>query len=154
MEKKNPDFSASAVNLTNPAIVQNYLTIYHADCQSLADLQAQAAACVPLDLQAEIRAYQEILAKDQRNLRTLIDSDGSYQDIEKGIYAIKQRKVSVSYDPHLLRTCHRVEAELVIEETVNRTKIEGLLKAKLLDAIALKAEGITRETETFAYIIK
>jgi len=154
MEKKNTDYSASAVNLTNPETVASYLTIYHTDCQSLADLQAQAAACVPPDLQAKIRDYQQSLTNAQQYLRTLIDSDGSYQDIERGIYAVKQRKVSISYNPQILRGKHPAEAALVIEEMVNGTKLAGLIKGGLLDLATLKAEGSSKETETFTYIIK
>jgi len=152
--KKNLDYSASAVNLTNPPEVAEVLRCQIARRMTLNQLRNQAEDCVPLVLRNRIKELEEEIASENEGIKGYIDSFGSYQNLDLGIYALKQRRVSVSYDPKTLRSFHPAEANLVIEETVNSTKINGLIRGGLLDPGTLKTEGITKEAESFVYIIK
>lgn len=152
--KKNTDYSASAVFLCNPAEVTVGYAVLKSGRENLMALREKADSLIPQALKDEIELCQKQITEQENGLRTAIDQFGSYQDIETGEYALKQRKVSVSYDSKILRLKHPKEAELVIEETVNTTKINGLVKGGLLDLGALKTEGITKESESFVYIIK
>ena len=151
--KKNTDYSASAVNLTNHECFKGMFL-------ALRDWQEKKA-----QLEAELKVrnaeiYQLLEGCDKEiftitnDIKLSIDQYGSYQDLENGIYAVKQRKVSLSYDPKVLRIKHPKEAELVITEIVDSKKLDGLVKGGLLDKGALITEGIAKETESYAYIIK
>ncbi len=152
--KKNMDYSASAVNLTNRPEVEEKLSHFRMLIAKSKELTEKASTYIPASITAELECIQHELDEDNKAIRVAIEIFGSYQDIATGSYALKQRKVSISYDPKELRTKHPAEAALVIEETVNATKINGLIKGGLLDAGMLKTEGITKETESFAYIIR
>ncbi len=154
VEKKNTDYSASAVNLTNDYHLSDLTHRLMDNEQKLCALRNKVESLIPDDLKESIRCTEEMIKNFYDDIRLAIGEYGSYQDVEHGVYALKQRKVSVSYDPKQLRFKHPKEAELVIEESVNATKINGLIKGGLLNQADLKLEGVTKETESFAYIIK
>lgn len=152
--KKNTDYSASAVNLCNPVVIQEAHEVLRGIQQKKLDLQDRINACIPNELKVELANLEKEELSHINELKWQIDQFGSYQDLMAGFYALKQRKVSLSYDPNVLRIKHPKEAELVITEVVDSKKLDGLVKAGLLDKGSLITEGITKETESYAYIIK
>ena len=79
---------------------------------------------------------------------------GSYQDLDKGWYAVKQRKVSKSYNAEAFEKTYPQFAPAVIIKTVDTTKLNGLIKGGLLAEDDLVDVHIIKESESFAYIIK
>lgn len=104
--RKNPDYSASAVNLTNPQQVRELLSAYHAQVAALDGIAKEMEALIPETL----REQRAVLDKIHRAIRQAVDAFGSYQDVESGWYALKQRRESISDD----RTSPRMQTVLKI----------------------------------------
>jgi len=149
VEKKNPDYSGSAVKLCNPAEVGELLAQRLSLTGSIADLKDELEA---LELYRQIQETEKTLRALDEEIKQAIETHGSYQDTETGIYGVKQRKLSVIYVPGLVRDVIPKFADAVIEEVVNKIAIEGLIKGKLITPE--QADKISNTTENFAFIIK
>lgn len=150
----NIDYSKSAVNLTNPPELKDFLLAQKSRLSALAQLQEKIDACIPRELKAEFERVQNEIAVEDKGIRGYIDTFGSYQDVEAGMYAVKQKKVSVSYDPQVFRAQYPDYAPAVIKETVDTAKLTGLIKGGLLTPEDLEKKGVSMKSESFAYIIK
>jgi len=143
------DYSNSAVNLSNPPEVEELLI----QRQKVSRLQRKAQEA--LNSLPEYQNLQRLsgdIAEIDKQLKPLIDKYGSYQDTRKGLYAVKQARQSISYDPSKVKACIPQFADAVIEEVVNKGKIEGLLKGGLINRQQADACANTREIN--AYIIQ
>ncbi len=153
-ERKNIDYSVSAVNLTNPPEIKTRLSNYRDSIQAYEKLKIEAESHIPEYLRARIKNSEADLATEFKALRETIDLLGSYQDLEGGNYAVKQRKVSVSYDAGRFEYVYPQFAPAIIVKTVDTAKLKGLIKGGLITEDALAAGDISRTTESYAYIIK
>ncbi len=163
--RANPDYTASAVKLTNPQSVNDLLfrlmiveTALNATRLQM-DQVLQEHAIVETALNATRLQAEEAVAKLTWLVRTTIDSDGSYQDAEKGIYGVKQRKVSKEYDAQTFEARYPQFAPAVIIKAVNTAALNGLVKGGLLSEDELRlpsasAGKVITEKESFAFIIK
>jgi hypothetical protein len=152
-EKKNPDYSASAVNLTNPPEVQELLMAQRQRQTALVVLCDQADACVPAELKAQIAELESTIAAEQAGIKGYIDTFGSYQNLETGMYGVKQRRESVTYSPELMRKYLDPKiANLVIVESVDTRKLDGLIKGGFVTPEEVRGCGEAKES--FAYIIR
>ena len=152
--KKNLDYSASAVNLTNPPEVA-VLMAQFADCQAVeSDLKKKADMCVPQELKDALKMVYADIVNMGLNVKEAVDKYGSYQNLETGQYALKQRKVSKSYDAFAFKQSYTKYAPAVIEESVNVKALEGLIRGKLITEEGLRISEVIKETESFTYIIK
>jgi hypothetical protein len=154
MEKKNTDYSASAVNLINPPETHTLLEELKRLKVDLLVLNEQVDALIPQELRDRREICQKWISEKESDIKLACDMYGSYQDLDKGWYAVKQRKVSKSYNAGLFRTFFPDFSPAVIIETIDTTKLNGLLKGGLLTEDGLKRSGIQEEKEWFAYIIK
>jgi hypothetical protein len=148
-EKRNADYSASAVGLGEHASVKIELDAYIA----FKDDEERLRGVV--ESMPEFKAWVEAGTKannQKTKVQMEIDGYGSYQDIESGHYAVKQRRLSVSYLPEKVKQFTPDFAKAVIEEVVNKTKVEGLIKGGLITKE--QVDLISDKSETFAYIIK
>ena len=150
----NMDYSKSAVNLTNPVQLQVDLRALAGLTSQIQELQAKMDACIPQELITLMESLQTQRQGCETGLRSDIETYGSYQDITVGDYAVKQRKVSISYDPQVFRAQYPDYAPAVIKETIDSTKLNGLIKGGLLTPEDLEKKGVSSKSETFAYIIK
>ncbi len=149
-EKKNPDYELSAVNLINPPEVGALLVQLH-------DLQAKAKKYEE-SLQDTV-AYQDLqlclgaISALTGHIKKMIDERGSYQDVQHGVYGVKQRKESISYKANLVRDwLDNKFARLVIVEAVDVKALDGLVKGKLVTEDQAKLCGEVKES--FAFIIR
>ena len=147
--KANPDYTESAVNLKNPPEVKVALDLYHQLEKEKTELAEKFEA-------SELfKEYTEAIQKVQEQHKTVkeaIETHGSYQDIEAGAYAVKQKKLSITFIPEQARIHIPAYSEAVIEEVVNGRKVAGLLKGGLITEEQAKAMSETKET--FAFIVK
>src|SRR3990167_11041785 len=102
-EKKNPDFTNSAVSLTNsPEVLAELLALRMAR-KCLDTILASIEAAIP----DAIKDKRDNIEKDIENignhLRHLIDTEGGYQDVQQGIYALSQARKTVTYLPSSVR---------------------------------------------------
>lgn len=152
-EKKNPDYSASAVNLCNPPEVKDLLFGQLQRLVSLEDMRMRADSYIPAELKAEIAKLEAEIVAEDKGIRGYIDTFGSFQDIEAGHYAVKQRRESITYQPTLVRrNLPENVAAMVIVETVDTKKIDGMVKGGFITTEDAKKCGEVKEM--FAYIIK
>ena len=152
-EKKNPDYAASAVMLTNSPQVEGLLRELQ-NCQTaVSQLRNQADALVPDELKGKIQRAEEQASKLSKDIRQSIDELGSYQDIDKGWYAIKQKRESISYKPELVRQYAPSKvASFVLIESVDSKAMDAMLKSGQLTPVEARQCGEVKET--YAYIIK
>jgi hypothetical protein len=151
--KTNPDYSASAVNLTNPPEVLAIVISQSIRRKRLDNLREEANDCVPVELRESIIKLEDEIAAEDKSLRGYIDTFGSYQDVESGYYAVKQRRESIIYRPELVnRFLPAKFAQLVIVESVDTRALDGLVKGNLVTQEQAKQCGEVKES--FAYVIK
>ena len=155
-EKKNIDYTLSAVNLTNPLEVELDLRAIKGLTGQLAELQAKMEALIPEDMKDLMTSLQTQLNAATQGTKTDIDTYGSFQNLDEGLYAIKQRKVSVSYDAARFKFLYPQYAPAIIIESVDTAKLKGLIKGGLIKEEDLKHPdvAVAKETESFAYIVK
>jgi len=144
------DYSKSAVNLCNPVEVLDLLLEYKKVRKTIADLEEKLAQ-ESIVYRALKQREQDIQTID-RLLRAAIDKFGSYLGSNMDMVAIKQRRVSKTYDARRFSELFPQFAPAIIEQTVNVPSLKGLIKGGLLGEEEL-APCVT-ESETFAYIIR
>jgi hypothetical protein len=167
--KANPDYSASALKLAIlpefPSVIppdvwaqQNRLATLSAFTVQLSEAvvklgetpQAVAlkAAQEALDATPEsqtVRAIQEATVKLKADIAEKM-SDFGYQDVERGWYALYQRRVTPVYAAELVKVNLPKFAPVIIEEAVNVKALEGLIKGKLItEEDAKKCIGEVKE---------
>ncbi len=152
--RRNPDYSASAVKLCNPPEVKELLLAQKNRMVNLSKLQEKIDNYIPPELKAELEQVQHEIEIEDKSLRGYIDTFGSYQDVEAGMYAVKQCKKSANYEAEALKKLYPQFSTAVIVETVNKTAIEGLIKGGLLYKARLESEGVLVISESFAYVVK
>lgn len=147
---KNIDYSASAVNLMNSPILGQKLC-YFKKAQEIADAFQKT-----LEETGPYRALvkcQDDIAEVREEIKALIEEQGSYQDVEAGMYAIKQRRESITYKPELVRQYAPSKiASFVIIESVDSKALDALVKAGQITPEEARQCGEIKES--FAYIVK
>lgn len=154
IKKKNVDYSNSAVNLVNPDSVKIGLDSILILRDKLIEVQAKINECIPAELTLIENNLKAEMDRQITDLKGYIELDGSYQDLDRGWYAVKQRKVSKSYDAAVFKLAYPLYAPAVIIETMDTVKLGGLIKGGLIKEADLKTNGVVEEKETFNYIIK
>lgn len=150
MSKANPDYSASAVNLINPPELIYQLDLLH---QAQAKVKALEDELNKLELWAQWSKAVANAAEIVGQIKAMIEAQGSYQDLERGFYALKQRRESINYKPDYVRNVLEAHlADLVIVESVDSKILDGLVKGGLATPTQAKQCGEVKES--FAYIIK
>lgn len=145
-EKKNPDYTNSAVSITNAAMLEPLLAGRRMkQSQILSDTEKLQE--VPIYKMVQQR--QKELAELDLVIKETVDRLGGYQDIAAGLYALFQRRMAVSYEPKAIRQCIMPYAEAVIEEVVNTDKVKGLLKGGLITESEIEPAKLTKETLRF-----
>ena len=148
------NYSESAVNLTNAEEIKAKLVDLEGYQINLAVAQADAEQCIPEDIKKRIADNALVVGSLKEEIRALIDLLGSYQDMEAGRYAVKQRRVSVSYDAIKFEAAFPLLSPAVIVKTVNPAALKGLIKGGLVSETELSIKQVSQESESFAYIIK
>jgi len=150
VEKKNTDYSTSAVRLCNPPEVEAELTKLHEGEAYVERLKRKLE---------EIPTYQSlqnglnIVEAIKADIKQLVETYGSYQDVERGWYAVKQRRESVAYTPELVRKYAPAKiANFVIIEAVDAKAMDAMVKAGQLSQEDARQYGEVRET--YATIIR
>jgi hypothetical protein len=141
--KANPDYTSSAVELNNPP--------------ELAELLNQRryieARILGARTMAGLPSMEQELAELDNKIKLSIDTLGSFQNPETGMYALKQRRQSIIYSPEKVREYLGKYASAIIDEHVNEKVLTSLIKGGQVSDEVIPL--ITEDTrETCAYIIK
>lgn len=150
MTEKNKDYSASAVHLCNPPELKKVLEERRDFISHIANLKALLEAYPEW---AELRKAEQRLADHDQYIREAINQFGSYQDVDKGWYALKQRKESITYTPELVKIILEPKlASLVIVESVDSKALNSLVKGGLVSPEQIQQCGEVKES--YAYIVR
>ncbi len=154
--KKNKDYTESAVNLTNNVTVKELLDSLHVYERNEAEIQQRIKASIPQELIDQVTAVQDRIRTLTDELKKTIDERGSFQDVEKGEYAVKQRICHVDYDAEAFEKHFSGHAPSVIDtvKVIDKVALKGLIKAGKLTNDGLRRALVITETETFRYIIE
>jgi hypothetical protein len=118
-KKANPDYSASAENLTNRELVGVQLNARRYIVRQIADLQERIADTDDSKMMADL--VKQVNTLDDE-IKQMVEKVGGYQDTKAGDYALKQQRTSVSYNPVKVKEALPAKyAIAVIDETVNKT---------------------------------
>jgi len=142
-EKKNPDYTASAVSITNPSEIEILLGQRKAVSAQVWELTKTLEQTPAFK---NISEGEDTIAGIDEKLVALIDEKGGYQDTDAGLYALRQRRVHLSYNPERLRECVPEFALAVIKEVVDSKKVSQLIKSKLITEAGIEAATIRKET--------
>ncbi len=149
---KNIDYTKSAVNLTNSPKLKVSLDILHDIQHRIDEVKASIELSIPRDLKDILSTLQEQYDGCRKSIITDIDNIGSYQDIISGIYAVKQRRVSVNYKPDLVRLHAPNALPMVIIESVDQDAMTKLVKDGFISPE--QARLCADIKESYSYIIK
>jgi hypothetical protein len=152
--KANPDYTASAVDISNPQdTVQAYADWLR--CKSLLErAELEIEGKIPTELITARDAARKAVDLALKQLQDTVKMAGGLQDIENGHYALYQRKVTLEYDAVEFPKWYPNEAKLVIEPSINVTKLKGLIKGGLLNESTMKEQEIITAKETIVFIVK
>lgn len=157
MPKHNPDYSKTAVNLTNPNELAYLLGKMHEFEKQKQLIQDNIKNRCP-DLISALEYCDETLKGLRIEIEEAIEVHGSYQDVEKGEYALKYKKVTLIYNAEAFKSRYPKLAPVVLEEVINENILKGLVKSGLLEMKELLNGGLATpvitEKESFAFIIK
>lgn len=155
MTEKKPDYTESAEKLINPTEVVVLLDDLHFQQGVMADIEAKIKEKCADEVEAASR-QGEVLAELQNRIRKAIDTFGSFQDIEAGVYGVKYRRMTKHYHVEPFKRRYEKYVPAVVEETINVKALEGLVKGGLLTEDDLKHPeiGVITETPSFAYYIR
>ena len=148
IEKKNPDYTESAVNLTNPPEVIKAMGERESFASHIANLKALLEAYPEWE---ELRKAEQRLTDHDQLIRKLIDNFGSYQDTERGIYGLKQIRKTITFLAEKIREVIPAFAEAVIDG-VKKTQMNGLITGGLITQE--QANKCSQTEVSYAYIIK
>ncbi len=153
MITKNPNYESSAERLTNPESVRLLLLMRLGLNSKMAELQNELQMR-NMTLLSEIASLKSDLIINEAKIRKTVLIEGGYQDVDTGLYALRQKRVSYTYDPVYFRKEYPEYAPAVIKETVDTVKLGGLIKGGLLNMAALERDLVAVPSESFAFILK
>jgi len=149
--KKPADYSNSAENLSNPPEIGEKLV-------ELKELQFTASQIEAKLNENEtyrlFKEYSDRIADTIAQIKDMVDAQGSYQDIEHGMYAVKYRRVSKSYEAEPFMKFYPQYVPAVIVNAVNSDALGGLIKGGLITEDELRKNGVLKEDVKFAYHVK
>jgi hypothetical protein len=147
-ERKNPDYKESAYITNIPEVG----LMLKARRELVEDMNALNEIISDTPEVKRLMKLRKELDDTDADIKKTVEKVGGYQDTNTGDYALKQKRVSVSYDVAKTKQILVNFAQAVVEETVNAKKVEGLLKGGLIDQQAV--DQISIKTTTEAWIIK
>ena len=146
---KNPDYTKSAVSLTNSPELKDMLM---ARRQKVEQYEALVNALHETDEWKAMRESDSSIGHLDDLIKEAMTRLGGFQDIKQGLYALWQRRLTISYIPKQVRAVLPKFADAIIEEVVNKKKMEGLVKGGLVTAS--QANACAEAEEAVAPVIK
>lgn len=146
---KNPDYTKSAVSLTNSPELRDMLMARRNITDHIRIVESM------LQRTDEWKASKDAadsLADLDKQIKETMTRLGGFQDIEQGLYALWQRRVTITYIPKLVRSILPKLADALIEEVVNKKVMDGMLKGGVVTEA--QAQTCSEEEENLAPIIK
>ena len=151
-EKKNPDYTETAEKLCNPIQVKDLLDQLHLEEQTKTDLEKQLKEqCA--DIVDGIAKMSVVIADTQKQIKEAIEAHGSYQDTEVGVYAVKYRRTSITYDAEKFSEYFPKYVPIVLS-TINVDELEKLIKGGSITIEELHNCDVIKEDFKYAFYIR
>ena len=150
-EKKNPDYSNTAVNLCNPEEVRNKLAELHIAQEQIKLFEGALAENENFK---EMKRYEQMVSDMTAQIKGMVDAQGSYQDTENGFYAVKYIRKSKVYHTDPFLEHYPKYAPAVVVQTINAKALEGLVKGGLIEEADLRMHKVFTEDISYAYVVK
>ena len=151
--KSNPDYTASAFNLTNDPAVGVALFILQGKRHLNDELLQKIEASIPAELKQRRGELLLEIQVAENDIKKLIEEKGSYQSPEQGSYAVKQVKHTINYEADLVRdNLAPNAAAMVLYEAVNVPALKGLVTGGLIEQSVMDKCGIAKIS--YAFIIR
>lgn len=151
-ERKGPDYSETALFLVNPPEILDRLK-YLREVQKERDAHEASLSSNPT--YKAMQDCDKIIQKTEATLKEMIEEQGSYQDQEAGMYALKYKRSSKEYHPEKFNgDGYDQYRAAVIAEAINQKALEGLIKGGLFTIEQLKSKGVITEKDSFAFYIR
>ena len=154
---KNIDYTQSAENLVNPESVR-LLLLKRLGLNARMDELQFNLAMRNVDLNTKIKDLTIDLAANKSEIENAVLTDGGYQDCESGLYALRQRRVSIEYNVLAFKRDYPQFVPAVIKEVIDPVAITGLIKGKLILLIDMLRNNtwppVATEKPTFAFVIR
>ena len=148
-KRSNPDYSGSAVKLTNTPEVKGLLDEWVAARK--VDYKAEVVyeeARLKLPEMQKARKSHALLDKARKNLEEAVKEFGGYQDIEQGLYALQQVRKSVTLDAKKVKAAIPDWTDKILTE-INVEVLKGLLRGKLITQEQVDACATVKESLRF-----
>lgn len=150
MAKQNPDYTKSAINLCNPPEVETILSEYGSiEDELLAEKTALADESF-VRMEA-IKVLTVRLTECKAKMLEAVKANGSYQDIEAGVYAVLARTISRDWDLAAVKELvdPRFHAACIVE-AVDGEVIKSLIKGKQIpEGIVDRIYPVVKEGQQF-----
>jgi len=145
----NPDYTASAVKLTNSPEVKALLDEWVA-AEKLDEEATRVSLLAIGDLPETIASLEARNQKVQarENLEVAVKELGGYQDVEQGLYALQQVRKTVTYDPEKVKVEIPTYADKILAQ-VDVAVLKGLLRGKLITQEQVDACATVKESLRF-----
>ncbi len=148
----NPDYTASAVQLTNPPEVKGLLDEWLAAVKVRDEVRYQyEKELEALPLYGKDREARALVDEARKNLEVTIKEFGGYQDMEQGLYALQQVRRTLIYDPELVLRHIPEYADKILGQ-VDIDVLKGLLTGKLITQE--QVERCSTAKESFRFVIE
>lgn len=148
--KAPQDYSNSAVNLCNPEQVGGLLIELHARQKDLEAIKSE----IPEEIARGIGLFEDRISELQKKIREAIDEHGSYQDTEKGDYALKYKRISKVYHTDSFKEHYEKFVPAIVVETINTKALDGMIKGGLIEEADLKMYKVITEDVGYAYVVR
>jgi hypothetical protein len=152
--KTNPDYTASAKDLSNPVPTFNAYDNWKMAKDLLEKAELEIEAKIPTELITARDKARELVDSAYNALKEAVINYGGFQNIEAGEYALQQRRASKSYNVEPFKMHFGEWTPMVLVEAIDVKNLESLIKDGKLKETDLKERGVVTEKESFAYIIK
>lgn len=149
-ERKNPDFSTTAVNLQNPPQVKALLDKLH---KAKADLSFQEST-IPFAIRKAIEVDGKVIIDTTAAIKEAIAEFGSYQDVEAGVYGVCYESPVQHFHAEALKEHFPKLVPLVIKEVLDKVELQKLIRGKTVSEDELKDHGVITLTDGFAHWIR
>jgi hypothetical protein len=154
VEKKNTNYEASAVNLTDSPVTIDAYTQYRNAVESLSKASRAIDDAVPVEL-IKIRDAASTWVDDCfKNVKATIEKYGGFQNLQDGHYALQQRRVSKEYHAGVLEVEYPQLTSDVLVTAINVPALEAIIKRGAVTEEELKKTGVITTKESLAFIIK
>ena len=153
-KRKNADYTASAINLTNSEDTWRAYNLWKEAELALNKAELEIESKVPPELITARDEARKAVGDAYDKLKESIDKFGGIQEVQSGSYALKTEAKTPIYHAEPFIKNYEQYVPAVITQAVNPEALKGLIKGGLVEQAPLEAQGVITYKKTVRTIIK